>query len=64
MTNIDGRLRRIEAASAEKQTALRAVRGFSLEEADAAEAELRASGFTGRVLRIVRTMVDPPVRTD
>lgn len=52
------RLRRLEEADGQGRD-YRAVRGFSLEEAAEREAELRASGYAGRVLRIVRTIVDP-----
>lgn len=55
------RLRRLEDADGNGRD-FRAVRGFTVAEAAEREAELRASGYAGRVLRIVRTIVDPPPR--
>jgi hypothetical protein len=58
MTLIANRLARLEARKGDVE--MRAVCGFSEDEIAQAEAELRATGFAGKVIRIVRTIIDPP----
>jgi hypothetical protein len=61
MPNLRERVARLEAERGPSGDR-KVVRGFSLAEAEEREAELRAAGFTGPVLKIVREIIDPPAR--